>query len=83
MVGGQALGSAVAARGPPGEATPRQAFVAQPKPLAIVGQQLQRRPLAIAEDEDRAGAGIVLEPILTQSRQAVDAAAEIGRLDSY
>src|SRR3954467_10390673 len=59
----------------------RLPLVAEPEPLAIVHEHLQRRRLAIAEDEDRADEWVVLERFLAEPRQAVDPAAKIGRLD--
>ena len=55
--------------------------MAEPKSLAVVHEQLQRRRLAIAEDEDGAGERVVLEGFLAEPGQAVDPAAKIGRLD--
>jgi hypothetical protein len=55
--------------------------VAEPESLAVVGEQLQRRRLAIAEDENDASKGVVLEGFLAELGQAVDAAPEFGRLD--
>lgn len=56
-------------------------LVAEPEPLAVVHEDLQRRRLAIAEDEDGADERVVLERFLAEPSQAVDPAAEIGRLD--
>ncbi len=55
--------------------------MAEPEPLAIVHEHLQRRRLAIAEDEDRADERVVLERFLAEPGQAVDPAAKVGRLD--
>src|SRR4051812_41808014 len=68
-------------RGPPREAALREPLVAEPEPLAIVHEHLQRGRLAIAKDEDRANKRVVLEGFLTEPRQAVDPPAKIGRLD--
>ena len=57
--------------------------MAEPEPLAIVHEHLQRRRLAIAEDEDRADERVVLEGFLAEPRQAVDPPAKIGRLDGH
>jgi hypothetical protein len=57
--------------------------VAQPEPLAIVGEHLQRRPFTIAENEHRPDEGVVLKSFPAQLRQAVYAAAEVGRLDGH
>ena len=58
-------------------------LVAEPESLAIVHEQLQRRPPTIAEDEDGACERIVLEGLLAEPRQAVDPAAKIDRLDGH
>ena len=51
--------------------------------LAVVHQHLQRRPSAIAKDEDGAGERVFVKGLLAESRQAVDAATEVGRLDGH
>ena len=58
-------------------------LVAEPEPLAVVHEQLQGRRLAIAEDEDDAGKGVVLEGLLAEPGQAVDPPAKIGRLGGH
>ena len=80
---GQLVGAAGRVCRPPREVTLGETLVTEPKALAVVHQYLQRRPLAIAEDEHGAGEGIVLEGFLAQPRQAIDAAAKIGRLDGH
>ena len=77
----QALCPAVGGRRPPPQATLGKAFVAEPKSLTVIHKQLQSRRLTIAEDEDDASKGVVLEGVLTEPGQAIDAASEIGRLD--
>src|SRR5262249_39214838 len=77
LMGGQALRTPLCGRGPPRKAALREPLVAEPEALAIVQEQLQRRPLAIAEDEDRADEGVVLEGFLAESRQAVDPSAKV------
>jgi len=79
LVRGQALGAAVDGGGPPGPTPPRKPLVAKPKTLAIVQKHLQGRGFAIAEDEDRADEGVLMEGVPAELRQSVDAAAEIGR----
>ena len=59
----------------------RLPLVAEPEPLAVVHEQLHGRRLAIAEDEDGSGEGVVLEGFLAKPGQAVDPATEIDRLD--
>src|SRR3954452_13298627 len=78
---GQALCDAVPSRGPPGEAAAGKPLVAEPKPLAIIHEQLQRRRLAIAEDEDGTGERVVLEGLLAEPRQTVDPTSKVRRLD--
>ena len=51
---------------PPGEAALGEPLVAEPEPLAVVHEQLQRRRLAIAEDEYGAGERVVLEGLLAE-----------------
>jgi hypothetical protein len=80
-MGGQTQGDPVGGRVPPGETALRKARVAEPEPLAVVHEHLQRRPAAVAEDEDGTGEGVLPEGLLAQPRQANDAAVEIGRLD--
>ena len=77
----QALCRAVGGRGPPGESSIGKPLVAKPKSLAVIRKQLHGRRPAIAEDEDGSGERIVLKGLLTESRQAVDPATEIDRLD--
>ena len=55
--------------------------MAEPKPLPVIHEQLQRRRLAIAEDEDGASERVVLERFLAEPGQAVDSPAEIDGLD--
>jgi hypothetical protein len=44
-------------------------LVAEPEPLAIVQEHLQRRGPAIAEDEDRPGERVLSERFLAEPRQ--------------
>jgi len=78
---GQALSSAVGGFWPPGEAALGEPLVAEPEPLAVVHEQLQRRRPAIAEDEYGACERVVLEGFLAEPGEAIDAASKIGRLD--
>ena len=82
LMRGQSPGDALGARGPPGEASLREPFVTEPKSLAIIHEDLQGRGSAIAKDEDNTGEGIVLEGVLTEASESVDAATEIDGLDS-
>ncbi len=56
-------------------------LVAEPETLPVIHKNLQGGGSAIAEDEDDSGEGIVLEGVLTESSQAVDAAPEVNGLD--
>ena len=58
-------------------------LVAEPEPLAVIHEQLQRRRLAVAEDEDGAGERVVPEGLLAEPGQAVDPATKIDRLDGH
>ena len=88
-MGGQTLGDAFRRRRPPRETALGEPFVAQPKPLAIVHEHLQRRPFAIAKDEHRAGERIVL-PARTRDGHDIGVAHEVkarrvlvGPLDAH
>src|ERR1051326_6426515 len=83
LVSGQLLGAARRGGRPPGKAPLGEPLVAHPESLAIVHEPLQRRLFAIAKDEDGAGERIVVKDLLAESRQAVDAATEVGGLDSH
>src|SRR4051812_2651380 len=78
---GQAMCPTVPGRRPPREAALGKPLVAEPKSLTIVHEQLQGGCLAIAEDEDDAGKGVVLEGLLAEPRQAVDPTAKVSGLD--
>ena len=82
LMRGQSPGGAIGDRGPPGEASLREPFVAEPESLAIIHEDLKRRGSAIAKDEDSTGKGIVLEGVLTEPSETIDAATEIDGLDS-
>ena len=81
LVRGQAPRAAFRGRWPPREAALGEPLVAEPESLAIIHENLQRRRLAIAEDEDRADERVVSEGFLAEPRQAVDPPAKIDRLD--
>jgi hypothetical protein len=55
--------------------------VAEPKTLAIVDQDFQRRRRSVAEHEDPAAEGVVLQHVFADLGQAVDSFAKIGRFD--
>src|SRR5689334_16762983 len=80
---GQALCPSVSDRRPPRQAPLGKTLVAEPKSLTVIHEQLQGRRPPIAEDEDGAGERVVLEGLLAEPGQAVDAATEIGRLDGH
>src|SRR5215510_5633454 len=61
-------GASVCGLGPPGEATLGEALRTQPKALAIIAQELECRPGAVAEDEDRATERLLQEHAATHSR---------------
>src|SRR5688500_14468721 len=64
---------------PPAESPLTKPLVAQPKPLAIVHQRLNRRGAAIAEYEQRAAERVLLERLLAQANEPVDPPAEVNR----
>ena len=57
--------------------------MAQPKTLAIVNQDFQRRRWPVAEHEDPAAERVVLQHLFADPGQAIDPFAKIGRLDGY
>src|SRR5690348_14281554 len=68
LMGSQLLSAAFGGRGPPGETPLGKPLVAEPEPLAVVQEHLQRCPLAIAEDERGTGERIVLKGFLAEPR---------------
>ena len=81
---GQPLGTFLPDRGGPPRETPlRQPLLAEPEPLAVVHEHLERSGPAITEDENCSGEGIVFEMFLAEPREGVDASTEIGRLDCH
>src|SRR5262249_17445989 len=83
LVRGQPLGGVARIRRPPAEAVMGKPLVAQPEPLAVVHQHLQRGSLAVAEGENGASERVFLKGLLAEPRQAIDAATEVGRLDCH
>ena len=59
------------------EAAVGEAFGTEPKPLAVVSQEFERRPGAVTKDVDRAAQRIVAQRLPTQGRKAIDPLAEI------
>jgi hypothetical protein len=57
-----------------------EAFGAEPKALAIVGQEFERRAGAVAKDVDGAAQWIVAQCLATQGREAVYPLPEINRM---
>lgn len=77
----QGVQSGIALRRPEAKLARREALLAQPEALTIVGEDLHRRTASVAEDEERAAVWITFELITSKLRQAVDAAAKVGRRD--
>ena len=77
----QGVQGCISTRWPETKSARREALLAQPEALAIVGENLHRRPASIAKDEERAAEWIAFEFITCDLRQAVDAATEVRRLD--
>src|SRR5258708_1716198 len=67
--------------GPPTEAALGKALLAHPKTWPIVDQTLDGMTAARAEDKERPAQGLAQEHLPTQSRQTIDAFAEIHWLD--
>jgi hypothetical protein len=65
---------------PPAESPPRQPLFAFPEPLAIVGQNLDRRCPSVAEDKNRAGEWVGLENLSAYSCQPINPKSEIDGL---
>ena len=57
--------------------------MAQPKTLAVVHQDFQRRRRPVAEHEDPAAERVVPQHVFADLGQAVDSFAKIGRLDGH
>jgi hypothetical protein len=57
--------------------------MAQPKALAVIHQDLHGGGAPIAKDEDPAAERVTLQYRLAELRQAVNALAEISRLDGH
>ncbi len=51
----------------------------QPEALPVIGQELDRRTPAVAEDKDGAAEGVVAQRLAHAPRQAIDATAEVRR----
>jgi len=66
---------------PPLEAALGEAFGAEPKALAIIGQEFERRAGAVPKDVDGTAQGIVAQCLTTQGSEAVYPLPEINRMD--
>jgi hypothetical protein len=62
------------------EAALGEAFGTEPKALAIIGQEFERRTRAVPKDVDRAAQGIVPQRLATQGSEAIYPFAEVDRL---
>ena len=58
----QTQGGLLAAAGPPVEASLRKPFLAEPKPLAIIHEDLKGSTTTVREDEQRAGNRVGVNP---------------------
>lgn len=67
--------------GPPEEPSLGKPLLAEPKPLAIVDEELNCRSGAVAENKDSSREGIFKQLLATDPGKAVDAAAEINGLN--
>lgn len=63
--------------GPPAKFALREAAEAKPKPVAIVNEQFERRAGAIAENEERAGKRIFIQPRLAKGGERINPLAEV------
>jgi hypothetical protein len=62
------------------EAALGEAFGTQPKALAIIGQEFQRRAGAVAENIDSAPQGILLKCLATEPGEAIYPLPKVDRL---
>src|ERR1039457_1137289 len=77
----QTQGGLLAAAGPPVEASLRKPFLAEPKPLAIIHEDLKGSTTTVREDEQRAGNRVGVKSLAANLRQPINAFSEIYRLD--
>ena len=68
-------------RGPPVEAALGEAFSTEPKPLAIIRQEFERGPGAVAKDVDRAAQRVLCQCLATQRGEAINAFAKVDGLE--
>ena len=64
------------------KASLREAFEAKPESLAVVDEEFESRAGSVAEDEQRAGEGILIEARFAEGDERVNAFAEVDRLIS-
>jgi hypothetical protein len=67
----------------PTQPTGREALVAQPEPLTVVGKDAQRRASPVAEDKERSREGIGSKLLATQPAEPVDSLSKIHGLHGY
>src|SRR5450759_4073334 len=77
----QTQGGRLAAAGPPAEAPLREPFLAKPKALAVIHEDLKGLTTAVREHEQRAGKRVELKALAANLHQPVNAFAKIYRLD--
>src|ERR1039457_5855951 len=77
----QTQGGLLAAAGPPGEAALRKPFLAEPKALAIIHEDLKGSATTVREDEQRAGNRVGVKSLAANLHQPINAFSEIYRLD--
>src|SRR5258708_27784643 len=77
----QTQGGLLAAAGPPAEAPLRASFLAEPKTLAVIHEDLQGSATTVREHEQRAGNRVRVKPLAANLHQPINAFSEIYRLD--
>src|SRR5664279_5617826 len=77
----QTQGGLLAAAGPPAEASLRKPFLAEPKALAVIHEDLKGATTAVREYEQRAGNRVEVKSLTANLDQPVNAFAKIHRLD--
>jgi len=68
---------------PPTESTFTKAFLAEPKPLTVINEGLQRCGRLIAKDEHTTREGIFSEHLTANATKAIDAFPEVLRLHRH
>src|SRR5450631_3661891 len=77
----QTQGGLLAAAGPPAETPLREPFLAEPKTLAVIHEDLKGATTTVREHEQRAGNRVEVKPLAANQNQPVNALAKIYRLD--